>query len=590
MEELEYPFASDLLCRVKKIKKQLQQQEHLITKKVAILCGTTVGQLRGLIEIFMLNQGFQPEMYEGQYNNFFEEAVFGVEDLDRFQPEVVYIHTTVRNILEWPEASDTEVQIEDKLNALINKFVRVWDSLQNKYGCIIVQNNFEMLPYRIMGNMDRVHITGRQYFIDEANRRLVEEMKKRTAVFLNDIHYQSAYFGLENWFDDSDWCVFKYPFSRDAFAMTAHNIVNIIKSYYGRNKKAIVVDLDQTLWKGIIGDDGVNGIEIGIESPEGMLHREFQQYLKEIRDRGIVLAICSKNESDAAELGLSHASSILKPEDFTITMCNWERKSSNIYEIGRKLNLNVDSFVFIDDNPAERQEVKENVESINVLPVTDISNMRKILDMSGYFEITNYAAEDLERNNLYKANLERELAANKMDYEEYLKTLDMKVKFENVCLDNIERVTQLLNKTNQFNLTGFRPGRSEIEKIAHRNVTICGTLNDKYGNNGLVSVMLAKINGNTFSIEISAWVMSCRVFKRNLELAMFDRLVEISMQKGIHIIRGIYIPTKKNRLVATLYEKLGFSLKEDKMDYQVWEYEIPKKYKKKNNIIQVCEL
>ena len=490
MKELEYPFCSaDIRRYVKKWRKQLVNQSDLLPKRVAILSGSTVGQMKDILELFLLNQGFCPEMYEGQYNNFYEEAVFETEKLIAFQPDIIYIHTSVKNIQEWPEAEDEASQVEAKLELLLHKFIQIWDSLEQKIGCLIVQNNFEMLPYRVMGNMDCAHITGRQYFLEEVNRRLVQEIQERTMVFVNDIHYLSAYYGLERWFDDRAWYTFKYAFSPDAIPLTAYNISNIIKSYYGKNKKAVIVDLDNTLWKGVIGEDG---IELGIETPEGMMYAEFQEYLKNLRDRGALLNICSKNEPNAAEAGFSHPFSVLRAEDVTITKCNWERKSVNILEMSRQLNLNTDSFVFIDDNPAEQEEVKNNISDITVLPIQDPSDMRRLLDGSGYFEITNYSHEDLRRNDLYKGNIQREEALTEGNNQDYLLGLQMRVEFAGVSAANIDRVTQLINKTNQFNLTGLRLGRTEVEKFAQRNISICGTLADKFGNHGLVSVIWEK--------------------------------------------------------------------------------------------------
>lgn len=587
MKELDYPFNSaDIRRQAKKIKKQLLKQEDLLSKRVAILSGATIGQMKGMLELFLLNQGIQPVMYEGQYNNYYEEAVFENQELTKFRPDIIYIHTTIKNIQEWPLAEDDIDSVEKKIEQQVHKFIQIWDSLWQETGSVIIQNNFEMLPYRIMGNLDRVHMTGRHYFLEQLNQRFIQEIQKRDYVFINDIHYLSAYYGLERWFDDSAWYAFKYAFSPDAIPLTAYNISNIVKSYFGKNKKAIVVDLDNTLWKGVIGEAGLDGIELGFETPEGMMYSDFQDYLKNVRDRGILLNVSSKNEGDAARLGLSHPSSILKIDDITIAKCNWDRKSKNIRDMSRQLNLNADSFVFIDDNPAEQEEVKSNIPDITVLPVREPSDMRRVLDWSGFFEVTNYSKEDLKRGDLYRANLERETAMQEEDYQDYLKGLQMKAEFAEVSSVNIDRVTQLINKTNQFNLTGLRLGKTEVEQFAKENITICGTLIDKFGNNGLVSVIFGQIRDD-HTLTVSLWIMSCRVFKRQMEYAMFDQLVELCQQHNIDKIQGEYIPTKKNMPVADLYQKLGFVLKEEQAGYQLWEYTIPTDYRDYNQVIHI---
>lgn len=587
MKELDYPFNSaDIRRQAKKLKKQLLDQKDLIPKRIAILSGSTIGQMTRMLEVFLLNQGIRPIMYEGQYNNYYEESVFKTEELLVFKPDVIYIHTSIRNIQEWPLAEDDFKLVDEKIEQQVHKFVQIWESLWQKTGAIIIQNNFEMLPYRIMGNMDRVHITGRQYFLEELNRRFVQEIKKKDYVFLNDIHYLSAYFGLERWFDDSAWYAFKYAFSPDAVPLVAYNISNVVKSYFGKNKKVIVVDLDNTLWKGVIGEDGLEGIELGIETPEGMMYSEFQEYLKNVKDRGILLNVSSKNQAGAAELGFSHPSSVLKIDDVTIEKCNWNRKSENIRDMSRQLNLNTDSFVFVDDNLAEQEEVKSNIPDITVLPIREPSDMRRVLDWSGFFEVTNYSEEDLHRSDLYKENLQRETVLNAGNYEDYLIELQMRAGFAAVSPINIDRVVQLINKTNQFNLTGLRLGKTEVEQFAKENISICGTLFDKFGNNGLVSVILGEILDN-HTVVISLWIMSCRVFKRQMEYAMFDELVRLCQNKGIDKIIGQYIQMKKNMPVADLYQSLGFVLKETQAEKQIWEYVIPEDYRECNQVIQI---
>lgn len=586
MQELEYPFDGGWIRRqVKKIKKELLLQENLIPKKIALLSGSTIGQLKQVLEVFLLNQGIQPTFYEGAYNNYYEEAVFATDALIDFAPDIVYIHTSVRNIKEWPIASDDKDTVDAKLQGEVDKMLSVWNSLEKKLHCPIIQNNFEMLPYRVMGNMDCVHITGRQYFLEALNHRLIEEVQRRKDVFLNDLHYEAASFGVDKWFDNSSWYAFKYAFSPDAIPLVAFNISNIIKSYYGKNKKAVALDLDNTLWKGVIGDDGVEGIELGIETPEGMMYGEFQAYLKELKERGVLLTVNSKNEEGAEKAGLSHPSSVLSPEDITLAVCNWKPKSENMKFISSKLNLTTDSFVFVDDNPAEREEVSAN-SNVAVLPIEDVSQMLCMLDHAGYFEVTNYSEEDRNRGNFYKENLEREQAETG-DYIGYLKGLMMKGEFACVHADNIDRVTQLINKTNQFNLTGLRLSKAEVETYKEPyHISICGTLYDKYGNNGLISVILGKKNQSR-ELYINVWIMSCRVFKRQMEYAMFDELVAQCKDQGVEKIIGRYIPTNKNMPVRGLYEELGFTLRQKNEIEEIWEYMIPDNYEKKNVAIEV---
>jgi FkbH-like protein len=589
MKELEYPFDSEYILRKKKsLKKELLQNQIFIEKKVAILCGSTVGEMQNILELFLLNHGIKPIFWQGQYNRYYEEAMFNNYELKEFKPDIIYIHTTNKNIIDFPTPEDTSEVVSQKLSSTFSYFSQMWDKLRDELQCPIIQNNFEPLPYRLMGNADVYQESGELNFINLLNQEMYGYAREHKNFYVNDLNYQASWFGLERWFDNSMWYMYKYPFAVDAIPLVSHNLANIIKSLFGKNKKALALDLDNTLWGGVIGDDGIEGIKLGIDTAEGMAYDDMQNYIKKLSRFGITLNVCSKNEESNAKLGFNHPSSKLKIDDFIVFKANWNNKDLNIKEIASESNILEESIVFIDDNPVERELIKNIMPHISIPELTSAENFVKILDQSGFFEVTILSADDRKRNTYYKANKAREERINQFgDYSKYLKSLEMTCKIDNFNSSNIERVVQLINKTNQFNLTTARYTAEEVEQYMKGNsvVTISANLKDKFGENGIVSCMMASKVEDTMQIDL--WVMSCRVFKRDLEKAIFDELVKQCKQKGIKKIRGSYYKTKKNQFVENLYPSLGFQVIEKDDEHGIWQYEIPEEYTMMNEVMEV---
>ena len=367
MKELEYPFDSDYILKKKKsLKRELLEQDNLLEKKIAILGGSTTNDIKLILELFLLNYGIKPIFYESEYNQYYQDAIFGNEKLDDFKPDIVYIHTTNRNITKYPNVLMEEAEIDNIEKQEYMKFTSIWERLFEKFNPIIIQNNFEYPYYRLLGNMDASSKYGKVNYITKLNMKFYEYAESHDNFYINDINYLSASYGLDKWCNEFYWHMYKYALEVPAIPTLCFNIAKIIKSIYGKNKKAFALDLDNTLWGGIIGDDGVKNIAIGQEIPEGQAFFEFQSYLKEHKDIGVILNVVSKNEEENALAGLNHEAGTLKPEDFVSIKANWNPKNTNIKEIADELNLGEDSFVFVDDNPAERKIVKEYIKGIAV--------------------------------------------------------------------------------------------------------------------------------------------------------------------------------------------------------------------------------
>lgn len=590
MRELQYPFDNEyILKKAKRIKKELlASEDKRIVKKIAVLGGSTTHDIIRVLELFLLEQGIEPLFYESEYAMYWQDAMFDNPELMEFAPDVIYIHTSNRNIADYPDLNDSKEAVLSKEDNAYKHFEVMWDKLRETYACPIIQNNFEMPFYRLLGNRDAVDMHGRIHFLNRLNEKFYEYADTHENFYINDINYLSSCYGLDKWADPFFWHMYKYALCLDAIPNLAFNVSNIIKSIYGKNKKALVLDLDNTLWGGIVGDDGVENLEIGQETSLGQVYSEFQNYIKMQKQLGVMLNVNSKNEEENALVGLQHPDGALKPDDFIIIKANWDPKSKNLVDIASELNILPDSLVFVDDNPAEREIIRQQVVGTAVPEIGNPEEYIRVLDHSGFFEVTKLSEDDRNRNEMYKANVMRKQQEQSFgDYKEYLKSLQMKAVIAPFEAMYMARIAQLTNKSNQFNLTTKRYSQSEIEAIAQdeKFITLYGKLEDKFGDNGVVSVVIGEVEGNTLHIRL--WLMSCRVLKRDMEFAMMDTLVEKCKEQGIDSIYGYYYPTAKNAMVREFYSLQGFvKTEEDEQGNTTWKYEIPAEYSYKNEVIE----
>ncbi len=591
IKQLEYPADANLLLTKKnKIKKFLTENYSVkIKKNIAVLGGSTTHDIVKILELFLLYNGIEANFYECEYNQYYEDIMYNNENLKAFKPDIIWIHTTYRNIDNLPEINDTEETVNKKLEAEYNKYLSMWQKCFEDYKCTIIQNNFEQPFYRIMGNKDVSDYHGVLNFISRLNMKIYEFAQNNANFYINDINYTASSYGLKEWHDLSAWYLYKYCCKMDAVPYLSYNVSKIIKSIYGKNKKGFVLDLDNTLWGGIVGDDGVENLELGTETAAAQAYTEFQQYLKKLSSLGVILNINSKNDENNAIAGLNHPDGILKPKDFICIKANWNPKSQNMTEIAEELSLGVDSLVFVDDNPAEREIVRTQVKNACVPDISQVEQYIKEIDKYGYFEVTALSKDDLAKNDMYKSNMERvKLQQTFTNYNDYLLSLDMKAVIKSFEPVYMQRIAQLTNKSNQFNLTTKRYSQSEIEQIAQDKnyITLYGKLADKFGDNGVVSVVIGKIINDELHIEL--WLMSCRVLKRDMEFAMTDELILQAKKLHISKIFGYYYPTAKNAMVKDFYEIQGYTkIKEDDKGNSTWEYVIPQNYEKKNKVIKV---
>lgn len=577
-ETLQYPFDGRfVMSRQRRLRKLLRiDGKKRLQKHIAVLGGSTTEKLVDLLDLFLLSAGIEASFYQCDYAQFWEAAVFDNPELDQFDPDLIIVHTSVRNLrisTGWTSNSETLVQMleDDK-----SRFTQVWDALSSKYSCPIIQNNFEHFVYRMLGNSDASDTRGISSYVRKMNDYLYDYVESHSNLYVHDIEYLSARIGLRQWHDADSWYLYKSAFAMSLTPEVAYSLSHIVKALYGLNKKVVVLDLDNTLWKGVVGDDGVEGIVMGPETAVGEKYRALQEYLRHLPEIGVILAINSKNDEENALAGLRHEDSLLPPESFAAIEANWNPKSENMKTLSEVLNLGLDSFVFVDDNPAERQIITMEVPDVTNLPFDDINQVVSLIDDCGFFETVTLTDDDVNRAEMYRNNARRSaLQQSVNNYDDYLIAMQIKCQVHGFDDAYIARIAQLTNKTNQFNLTTCRFTEDDIRRFAcdDNYLGLSFRLSDRFGDNGLISVLLGELQADVMHIRL--WLMSCRVFNRGVEFLAFNSLAEESIKRGALRLCGYYYPTKKNGIVRNLFETIGFTcISLDDEGNSVWEYNL----------------
>lgn len=557
--------ASEILSLVRRLNKQETQLQsahpELYPLKIAVLGTCNTQYLTLVLKPFLYALGIRPQFYEGVYNSLVSEVLNPDSDLYRFQPEVLIAARQYRDIENFPPLLAGPEAVHAAVQKQAAAQMDFWRFFHERCPAQVFLTNYAVPNRHVLGNLEANLPSGQNHFIRLLNAHWLE--RKPAYVSMLDQEAISADFGKNRWFDDSAWFLSKQPFALEALPVFAHAVARQLATLAGAVKKCLVVDLDNTLWGGIIGDDGIEGINLDPNNAVGEAYLDFQRTLRRYRERGVLLAVCSKNERIIAEkVFREHPFCLLKLEDFSAFIANWEEKPENLRQIARQLNIGLDSLVFFDDNPAERELVRSVLPMVTVVPVPeDPADYSVTLDQGGYFDWLQLSAEDLSRAGSYAAERQREeLSTAAVSYEDYLRALEMTAEIGPVLPGEFARFTQLINKTNQFNLRTVRYSEPEVERLAQDPgaVLLKATLQDKFSNYGLISALILRRAGQELFLD--TWVMSCRVFKRGLEKALMNRIVELATESGCATITGEYIPTAKNGFVADLLDELGFSL------------------------------
>ncbi len=573
--KLQIPLDAETIVRkCRKIKRELENAPVTAEIRIAILGGSTTEQLKNILELFLRDKGIKANFYESEYNKWYEDACFDDSGLTEFNPELVYFHVSFADFYNhYFNSSDSENAVVD----FSKKLERAWNKLNQRFSCSIIQNNLEEPFYSWYGNLDFAKNDGLSHSVAVLNTFIAQYANSHENFYVQDIHRLSAQIGLSKWYDREAYHLYKLALSYNCIPYLAYNLASMIGALLGKSKKCLVLDLDNTLWGGIIGDDGADGIQIGHETAEGEQFYEFQEYVLSLKKRGVLLAVCSKNDLEVAKKGFGLPDSLLKYDDFTAFIANWEPKSINIKRIASEIGIGIDSLVFIDDNPMERNLVREAVPEVTVPEVLEGQPWSYIqaLEDGRYFEQLVVSQDDLKRNQSYIENKKRnDLEQEYEHYDDFLKNLGMEAEIKPFADVYLDRITQLTNKSNQFNLTTKRYSRAEIEDVAKDDnfITLYGRLKDKFGDNGLVSVVIGSIKDACLTIDL--WLMSCRVLRRGFEYAMFSELLRLCKEKGIKEVYGNYYKTAKNSMVKGFYKDLGFDCIEQTEAQSLWKISV----------------
>lgn len=544
--------------------------------RIAILGGATTEFLESPLELELETQGLDCELHCSEYNTFVPEMMDGGSPTAAFGPDVAILLLTPFNIADWPAVGDSPERVQALADGLCDHWLGLCAAFHGHTKSEIIVSNLHLLPTRAVGSLGSRLAWEPNSYLRRVNRTLSE--RAPAYVHLFDLETLSADYGTANWFDARFWHHSKQPVSFACLVPFIRNLSAIVGALYGRTAKCLVLDLDNTLWGGVVGDDGLEGIKIGEGDAESEAFKAFQSYLKVLNERGLLLAVCSKNEEENALAPFAELPEmVLKRDDFVAFKANWEPKSENLKAIAEALNIGLDSLVFVDDNPAEREQVRQSLPQVKVVELSeDPSEYPRLLDRSGWLEAIKLTDEDRKKTAQYQENAERQAMQSQAgDYDSYLASLDQRAVIGAFDQKNLDRITQLINKTNQFNLTTQRLTRSEVEALMARDDTVTATVRliDRFGDNGLISVLSGHREDGT--LHIDQWLMSCRVFKRGVEQLLANHLFDLARDLGVEKVRGTYIPTPKNKIVADLYPSLGFRRSNgDQEASSVWDIEL----------------
>jgi FkbH-like protein len=526
-------------------------------QRVAVLGSVTIDYLTRAVACGILTEGTAPTVYQAPFGAYVQEILDPTSPLHRFAPDLAVIAPTWRDLIAPLPIGASTTEVDAALDAKASLFATLWDRLAAK-GVKLIQHTLVPPSARYCGIAERLAPAAPANQVRRLNAKLLEAGRGR--VHWVDMETLAEDIGARNFGATRFWHAAKLDFDQRWLPDYLPLFRAAWRAANARVKKVLVLDLDNTLWGGVIGDDGAAGIAIGPGSTEGETFAEFQSYVKALGERGVVLAVCSKNSPEIAATGFTAPGGILQREDFAAFECSWNDKAGGLRRIAKDLNLGIDSFVFADDNPAECELVRQELPEVAVVHLgTDPTQLIEKLDSGHWFDLPHYTTEDFGRAGAYTARaaaLAEQSQAT--DLGGFLRGLAMLGSLYRPAEADIPRVAQLEQKTNQFNLTTRRYTEGAIRDFLARNdaIVLAFRLADRLGDHGLVSTLIALQEDET--LRIDSWLMSCRVFSRSAEPFILRGLIELAHQRGVARLAGEYLPTAKNDVVADLYHRMGF--------------------------------
>jgi FkbH-like protein len=539
--------------------------------RLAILCTYEAAELSEQLRIACLALGLDTELYLAPYGQLEQEILDGDSGLSKFDPSHVLIAPTSAD-LPFPELA--EENANDLLETEFQRWRTLWRRIRADHGARVIQHGFVVPDETPLGHLALRLPSSRPSLVGELNRRLAREAGNE--VLIVDCERLAARVGKRRWLDPRLWYGTRQPVSHEAQPVVARETAAVLAADLGLAARCLVLDLDNTLWGGVLGEDGLEGIVVG-EGPDGEAYVAFQEYVAALGRRGVVLAVASKNDrEDARRPFLEKPGMRVKLEDFAMFVADWRRKPQQIVEIADALGLGLDALVFADDNPAECAEVAAALPEVSTvcLDVPACERVR-MLAASVRFEISALSSEDRQRQRSYAARASAaELKSGAASLEDFWRSLEMRARMRAVVGASLDRAAQLVQKTNQFNLTLRRHSREDVERLADDPRAICRTLEleDRFASHGMIGLAIAlasEQDGETALID--TLLLSCRVIGRTAETHMLAHLSATAIERGFKRLRGVYVPGPRNALVADLYPRLGFLACAEE---RCWEYDL----------------
>src|SRR6267142_35788 len=532
--------------------------------RLAVLSTNTIDHLLPAIRVAGLRCRLRIDVFSGSFGQYRQELRDPASPLVQFRPDLILLSLNARQAASGVSISATAQEVEEVLARAIEELRELWRHARSTFNAAVIQQSYLDVSEPLFGSYDRLVPAAPSRLIARLNDLLAHAAAQENVMLL-DLAQASARDGIGAWFDIGRWLQGKMEIAPQAAPAYGDLVARVVAAQRGLSKKCLVFDLDNTLWGGVIGDDGIEGIALGEGSAVGEAYLALQRYALQMKERGVILAICSKNDTAVAETAFrDHPEMLLRRTDVAAFVANWGDKAANLKTIAERLNIGLDSLVFVDDNPVERARIRASLPMVAVpeLP-EDPAQYVHCLANAGYFESVSFTTDDRQRAGQYAANAEREaLLGTSESMDDFLRGLGMSVVFGPVRPVDLARATQLINKTNQFNPTTRRCTAEELAAIAAapEAVTLQFRLVDRFGDNGLISVLILRPDpAQSGVMEIDTWVMSCRVFGRELEFEAMNIAVEAARRRSVRAFRAKYVSSSKNGVIRDLYPSLGFA-------------------------------
>ena len=547
---------------LKQLKRLLKQDNTALPSvKVALLGDSATQLLATAIRGTGVLRGLNIELFEAEYNQVERQLMDPVSELYAFDAEYVVLFQSTHKLGEHHSMLDAAAQeaLADERLA----FVEAVCGNPRLAGKKVICFNYPEIDDAVFGNYADKVPSSLTWQVRKLNYGLMTLAQRMPNLYVCDVAALQNKVGRDVMFAPNVYTSTEMVLSVDVLPAVASRVLDIVCAVRGSMKKCLILDLDNTLWGGVVGDDGWEGLQLGHGLGIGKAYTELQMWVKKLRQRGIIICVCSKNDEDKArEPFEKHPDMVLRMDDIAVFMANWETKVDNIRAIQKVLNIGFDSMVFVDDNPFERAMVRENIVGIEVpeMPEDPAEWLEYMYGLT-LFETASYSGADAERTRQYQAEARRVTLAKTFGSEaDFLRSLDMKGTVSEFTAFNTPRVAQLSQRSNQFNLRTVRYTEADVAAMAADNQVVCMalTLEDRFGDNGMVAVVVMK-PVDAESLFVETWLMSCRVLKRGMEDFTLNAMVAAAKERGYKRIVGEYLPTAKNGMVADHYRKLGFT-------------------------------